>query len=62
MNYIQITRIIEQHITCLLSDPVYDKKKRHEFAYGAYLTWHALVGNAFLPEDDLRLWKLVRYR
>lgn len=62
MNNIQITRVIEQQITSLLSDPVYDEKRRHEFTYGAYLTWHALVGNAFLPADALRLWERVRYR
>ncbi len=61
MDYINITNSIELHIISLLSDPVYTEKQRQNFAYGAYLVWHTLVGEVFFPEDDLRLWKMVCY-
>lgn len=61
MNYNDITTLIENHINYILSDPVYTEKQRQDFAYGAYLAWHALVGEAFLKEDDIRLWSLVCY-
>lgn len=62
INYSNITDTFEKHILFLLAQPVYTKKQRQAFAYGSYLAWHALVGKDFSPEDDERLWKLVRYR
>ncbi|EMD1228041.1 hypothetical protein VQH59_004815 [Salmonella enterica] len=61
MSYDYMTSIIENHIINILSDSVYTEEQRHDFAYGAYLVWHALVGEAFSKEDDTRLWNLVRY-
>lgn len=61
MNYNSITTAIESHIICILTDTVYTEKQRHDFAYGAYLAWHALVGEAFNKSDDTRLWKMVCY-
>ncbi|EAA7344113.1 hypothetical protein CU285_20900 [Salmonella enterica] len=62
MNYNEITISIENHINHLLSDSVYTEKQRHDYAYGAYLTWHALVCESFTKADDIRLWKLVCYK
>ncbi|MGR7932502.1 hypothetical protein ACU694_21235 [Salmonella enterica] len=61
MNYNQITSVIEEHIVYTLSDMVYTEQQRHDFAYGAYLVWHALIKGSFCKEDDVRLWNLVRY-
>lgn len=61
MDYYYITSVIEAYIVCLLSDMVYTEQQRHDFAYGAYLAWHALVKDSFCKEDDVRLWNLVRY-
>ncbi|EBT2498034.1 TPA: hypothetical protein G8O64_004821 [Salmonella enterica] len=61
MNYNDITTLIESHIKHILSDTVYTEKQRQDFAYGAYLAWHTLVGEAFIKEDDIRLWRLVCY-
>lgn len=61
MNYNDITTLIENHINYIISDTVYTEKQRQDFAYGAYLTWHALVGEAFIKTDDIRLWNLVCY-
>ncbi|WP_230041983.1 hypothetical protein [Escherichia coli] len=46
MNYDDITISVEKHINQILSDSVYTERQRHDFAYGAYLTWHALVKEA----------------
>ncbi|OSL82217.1 hypothetical protein EAZG_04513 [Escherichia coli TA249] len=62
MNYNDITTLIENHINQIFSDSVYTEKQRHDYAYGAYLAWHALVREAFTKKDDIRLWKLVCYR
>ncbi|EBI7611001.1 hypothetical protein BW107_21595 [Salmonella enterica] len=62
MNYNDITTAIENHIIYILSDAIYSEKQRSDFGYGAYLAWHALVGEAFSTVDDTRLWNLVRYR
>ncbi|ELR0534493.1 hypothetical protein R3I79_004690 [Escherichia coli] len=62
MNYNEITISIENHINQLLSDTVYTERQRHDYAYGAYLAWHAMVREAFTKADDTRLWKLVCYQ
>ncbi|EBM4325274.1 hypothetical protein D0B42_25235, partial [Salmonella enterica] len=59
--YNDITTIIENHINHILSDIIYTQKQRRDLAYGAYLAWHALVGEAFIKADDIRLWGLVCY-
>ncbi|EBU6211271.1 hypothetical protein C1C34_23025 [Salmonella enterica subsp. enterica] len=61
MDYNSITSAVESHIICILSDSVYTEQQRYDFAYGAYLVWHALVKGVFCKEDDARLWSLVRY-
>ncbi|ECZ0089507.1 TPA: hypothetical protein G9E65_004286 [Salmonella enterica] len=62
MEYRIITTTIENHIVTLLTDNIYTQQQRQAYAYGAYLTWLALVGDEFIPDDDRRLWEQVRYR
>lgn len=44
MEYRIITAAIENHIVTLLTDNIYTQQQRQAYAYGAYLTWLALVG------------------
>ncbi|EBU6211324.1 hypothetical protein C1C34_23320 [Salmonella enterica subsp. enterica] len=60
MNYNAVTILIENHINYTLSDTIYTENQRQDFAYGACLTWHALLGG-FIKTDDIRLWNLVCY-
>ncbi|HFW3464112.1 TPA: hypothetical protein ACIBHH_004803, partial [Salmonella enterica subsp. enterica serovar Birkenhead] len=60
MTYVDLTTEIETFIKNILSDTTYTVEQRLGFAYGSYLTWHALIKGTFKPEDDRRLWLLTQ--
>lgn len=60
VTYIDLTTEIEICINNILCDTTYTVEQRLGFAYGSYLTWHALLKGTFKPEDDCRLWLLTQ--